>query len=165
MLSNSTQQATSCATTQPRDQAHRARLAPECQRRWPDMRRTLLLHIEMLPEAQGGRQSPIAGGYMPHLVVEGGHEYLGVRLTGAGEVAVSGSAVVQVDLLYDGVDYLPLQPGVRFSVREGPRVVGSGVVLATAPGSCQVAVQLDAGAGERPEARAAQRHDVRQTER
>ena len=33
-LSNSTQQATSRAITQPRDQAHRARLAPERERRW-----------------------------------------------------------------------------------------------------------------------------------
>jgi hypothetical protein len=36
MLSNSTQQARSRATTQPRDQAHRARLAPERERRWTD---------------------------------------------------------------------------------------------------------------------------------
>lgn len=93
--------------------------------------------LTFLPRAEGGRNRPPMppwsaagyGGYMPHLVVEGGNEYLGVRFEGGPQPVFGEPAVFELVLLYTGVDYSPLVPGVAVTVREGGRVVARGRVL------------------------------------
>jgi hypothetical protein len=68
-------------------------------------------------------------GYMPHLVVDGNSEYLGVRFVGGPTPACSEPAIFELELMYAGVDYSPLVPGAAVTVREGGRVVARGRVL------------------------------------
>ena len=70
--------------------------------------------------------------YMPHVRVGTDGEYLGVAFVDGPEWIQPGSEVEQtLALMYTdtGVDYGPLQPGVRFEVLEGARAVADGVVL------------------------------------
>lgn len=86
--------------------------------------------INLLETRAGGRERGIdaSGGYRPHVRVDGG-ELLGVEVVGGDRWIEPGeSAVVDLELLYD-VDYSLLQPGTTFSIVEGPRRVGTGVVL------------------------------------
>jgi len=54
---------------------------------------------------------------------------LGVEVVGEGRSIEPGeSGVVDLELLYD-IDYSPSQPGVAFSIVEGARRVGTGVIL------------------------------------
>lgn len=68
-------------------------------------------------------------GYMPHLVVEGGTAYLGVRFVGGPQPVFGEPGVFELVLPCSGVDYSPLAPGVAVSVHEGGRVVARGRVL------------------------------------
>ncbi|MFN3690848.1 MAG: hypothetical protein ACK4UU_08000, partial [Fimbriimonadales bacterium] len=67
--------------------------------------------------------------YRPHLRVH--EEYLGVRILSvtAEEIRPGIDYRVGLELLYSGVDYSELAPGVRFEILEGPRVVGTGQIL------------------------------------
>ena len=70
--------------------------------------------------------------YMPHFRVGPSGEYLGVGFLEGPEWIQPGEEVEEVvALMYTdtGVDYSPLQPGVRFQVLEGATVVGEGTVL------------------------------------
>ncbi|MCA8955625.1 MAG: hypothetical protein KDC87_06100 [Planctomycetes bacterium] len=97
----------------------------------------------------GGRERPVCDdpNYRPHLVVEGDPEstFLGVQFTGEGTELVPGfDHLVHLVLAYwPDVDYRALVPGARFTVREGGRVVGSGVVVEHSPGrATQFGVRL-----------------------
>ena len=70
---------------------------------------------------------------MPHLVVEGSSEYLGVRFVGGPQPVFDVPAVFELFLMYPEVDYSPLVPGAAFTVREGGRVVAKGRVLERRP--------------------------------
>jgi len=86
--------------------------------------------ITLLETVAGGRERGIdtSGGYRPHVRVDGG-EMLGVEVVGEGRSIEPGeSGVVDLELLYD-IDYSPSQPGVAFSIVEGARRVGTGVIL------------------------------------
>ena len=93
--------------------------------------------LTFLPPSEGGRSHPPVppwsvagyGGYMPHLVAEGGTEYLGVRFVGGPQPVFGEPAVFELVLMYPGVDYSPLVPGAAVTVREGGRVVARGRVL------------------------------------
>lgn len=97
----------------------------------------VIAELTFLPKEEGGRSSlPLLpwtakgyGGYMPHLVVENGTEYLGVRFVGGPQPVFGVPAVYDLVLMYPGVDYSPLVPGVIVTVREGGRVVARGQVL------------------------------------
>jgi len=66
---------------------------------------------------------------MPHLVAEG-EEYLGVRFIAGPTGLVGRGGRYTLELLYYGeVDYSALRIGTRFTVREGAKVVGEGVVV------------------------------------
>jgi translation elongation factor EF-Tu-like GTPase len=95
--------------------------------------KTVPAQITLHSTAMGGRTRAAAldGRYRPHLQVGSG-EPLGVEVTSAdqSEVLPGESASVKIRLLYDTVDYSALTPGAKFSVLEGPRVIGVGEVLA-----------------------------------
>ncbi len=96
--------------------------------------------LTFLPRSKGGRNNlpmppwSAAGGagYMPHLVVEGGAEYLGVRIVGGPQPVFDEPAVFELILMCPGVDYSPLVTGVAVTVREGSRVVARGRILGRA---------------------------------
>lgn len=103
--------------------------------------------VTFLSQLDGGRRTiAIADGrYRPHVVVEepaggakeaGSEEYLGVGFEGDGRYLVPGSPhpVTLVPLFPDRVDYGALVEGVSFTIREGGRVVGHGVVVSRSLG-------------------------------
>lgn len=69
-----------------------------------------------------------AMGYMAHLVVKDGSEYLGVKFVD-GEPVFGKPGIFRLFLMYEGVDYSPLIPGVEITVREGAKIVAHGRVL------------------------------------
>lgn len=88
--------------------------------------------IQFLTAAEGGRKNPpqdFKGPYRPHLRVQ--KEYLGVRIDSdtTEEIRPGIDYHVRLELLYSGVDYSELAPGVRFEILDGARVVGTGQVL------------------------------------
>jgi hypothetical protein len=93
--------------------------------------------LTFLPRSEGGRNNPpmppwSAAGhsrYLPHLVVEGRTDYLGVRFVCGPQPVFSEAAVFELELMYPGVDYSLLVPGVAVTVREGGRIVARGRVL------------------------------------
>ena len=91
--------------------------------------------VTLLSTAAGGRQTGIRGSadqhYLPHVVVDNG-EYLGVRITLTGSDLLPGETTeLSLEPLYpELIDYSALSIGARFELREGPRVVGHGVILA-----------------------------------
>ena len=111
---------------------------------------TVLTELVFLSPAEGGRQQPPVLGtsstYRPHVVVQdrqvrqarvrGGdvvdEEYLGVAfLEGPRELRFGEPAEVLLRLDYPNVDYSSLCVGASFTVREGAKIVGYGIVLET----------------------------------
>lgn len=91
--------------------------------------------VTLLSTKAGGRLTPIrsSGGrhYLPHVVVDDG-EYLGVRITLSGSDLRPGETteLILEPLYPEFVDYSALSVGKSFELREGPKVVGHGVILA-----------------------------------
>jgi len=100
--------------------------------------------LTLLPELSHGRRGLSNGGYRPHIVIgpetqrtaicDGNRlteNYLGVMFVGGPESMEPGnSAEVMLALMYfPEYPYHEVQPGVTFTVREGPLIVGHGVVL------------------------------------
>ena len=79
----------------------------------------VVAELTFLARSEGGRNQPPSppwtavgyGGYMPHLLVEGGTEYLGVRFVGGPQPVFGKPAVFELELIYPGVDYSPLVLG------------------------------------------------------
>jgi hypothetical protein len=90
--------------------------------------------VTLLSTEAGGRLTSIrnSGGqhYLPHVVVHDG-EYLGVRVSLSGSDLTPGeTAELILEPLYpELVDYSALSVGASFELREGPKVVGHGVIL------------------------------------
>jgi hypothetical protein len=97
----------------------------------------------LLPELSHGRRGLSAGKYRPHIVIgpesqrvairEGNRlteNYLGVMFVGGPDSMEPGDAAnVKLALMYfPEYPYEEVQPGVTFTVREGPLVVGYGVI-------------------------------------
>lgn len=91
------------------------------------VRALVVLH----PHNAGGRSSSIdlTGRYRPHLQVDGGPP-LGVQVSSSSAEELEPGGTTEVDLLplYD-VDYSALRAGAQFTIMEGAREVGTGVVL------------------------------------
>jgi hypothetical protein len=66
---------------------------------------------------------------MPHAVVEGQSEYLGVCFIGGPAIEAGGLGRFELELMYDQVDYSALQPGKAITIREGGKTVARGRVL------------------------------------
>jgi translation elongation factor EF-Tu-like GTPase len=92
---------------------------------------SVIVKLKMKTEADGGRHSPFNQGYCPHLVAESTSEWLGVRVIHCPEWVYPGTeAMVEFSLMYyPSLDYGALQAGTVVEVMEGPRAVGTGVVL------------------------------------
>ncbi len=94
---------------------------------------SILAEVTFLSASEGGRLSipePPWGAYMPHLVIEGGIEYLGVRFVEGPRVAAGEAARFRLVLMYHPrVDYSALTSGTPFTVREGAKTVARGRVL------------------------------------
>lgn len=97
--------------------------------------RILCLCARFYPPSRGGRTAlpDLSGGeYRPHLVSdeEVSPDYLGVQFVACADPVNFGVDLqVNVQLLYDGVDYSGLVPGSAFTIREGARTVGAGHVV------------------------------------
>jgi len=98
----------------------------------------VIAELTFLSRSEGGRRIPPDPnsppekgiGYLPHIVVDGTTDYLGVRFERGPEKIVCGEkAVFELALFYPAVDYSALVPGARITVREGHRVVARGCVL------------------------------------
>jgi hypothetical protein len=100
--------------------------------------------VTLLPELSRGRRLLTTGQYRPHIVIgpqsqraairEGNvytENYLGVMFVGGPEAIAPGeSSEVSLALLYFPEElYHEVTPGATFTIREGPRIVGFGVVL------------------------------------
>ncbi|WP_428305912.1 hypothetical protein [Lacipirellula sp.] len=104
----------------------------------------VIAEIVFLTEAEGGRRLAANVGYRPHIVVQdrsirsstvdergmGNEEYLGVMFTAWPDGYVNGaSSEFQMELWYHPrVDYAKAIPGATFTIREGGRIVGHGVI-------------------------------------
>lgn len=97
----------------------------------------------LLPDLSYGRRGLSSGHYRPHIVIgpesqrvairDGNRlteNYLGVMFVGGPETIEPGdTANVKLALMYfPEYPYDEVQPGVTFTVREGPSIVGFGVV-------------------------------------
>jgi hypothetical protein len=97
----------------------------------------------LLPELPHGRRGLSTSGYRPHIVIgpesqcvairEGNRlmeNYLGVTFVGGPDSMEPGDAAnVKLALMYfPEYPYEEVQPGVTFTVREGPLIVGYGVI-------------------------------------
>lgn len=110
---------------------------------------TAVVETVFLRTEEGGRHHPPnvnrPGAYRPHFVVQGrdvraakfgksndlSDEYLGVTfIAGPPEVVFGESMRCTVALVYfPNVSYSEMSAGATFTIREGARVVGHGVVL------------------------------------
>ena len=91
--------------------------------------------VTLLSTAAGGRHTRIRSSagrhYMPHAVIDDG-EYLGVRVTLTGSDLLPGETTeLTLEPHPELVDYSTLSVGTSFELREVPKVVGHGVILAT----------------------------------
>lgn len=99
--------------------------------------------VTLLPELARGRRGLGSGGYRPHIVmgpqtqrvaIRDGNRftenYLGVMFVGGPDTLEPGeTADVKLALMYfPEYPYDEVQPGATFTVREGPLIVGYGVV-------------------------------------
>jgi len=76
------------------------------------------------------RTPPFGAGYRPHFVVKGTEEYLGIQFTELEQTPVGEHMLAEIRFLFHGfVDYSKLVTGVEFEIREGPNIVGEGMVL------------------------------------
>jgi translation elongation factor EF-Tu-like GTPase len=98
--------------------------------------------IMFLSQGEIGRTNPLVlnhptARYRPHVTLDHAHrpehvarpERLGVEFPRQGENLETGvPTILRFELLYSGVDYSALKPGVRFRILEGPKLVGTGTV-------------------------------------
>jgi len=97
----------------------------------------------LLPELAHGRRGLGSGGYRPHIVIgpqtqrvairDGNRlteNYLGVMfVAGPDAIEPGDTADVKLALMYfPEYPYEEVKPGVTFTVREGPHIVGYGVI-------------------------------------
>lgn len=103
--------------------------------------------VTLLPELSHGRRLLTTGQYRPHIVIgpqsqraaicEGNictEKYLGVVFVGGPEAIEPGeSSEVSLALMYFPEEpYDEVTPGATFTIREGPLIVGFGVILSRA---------------------------------
>jgi hypothetical protein len=111
-------------------------------------RPTVLAEVVFLSPEEGGRQQPpllgTSSSYRPHLVVQDrqvrqarirdgnvvDEEYLGVTfIEGPSELRFGEPAKIRLRFDYPHVNYSRLCAGATFTVREGAKIVGHGIVL------------------------------------
>jgi hypothetical protein len=111
---------------------------------------TVTAELRLLATAEGGRAGPLSlahptAYYRPHLVIDDPgqrvavtngnmltEEYVAVQLERAETVLRPGGSSQQVRmtlLFFPGPQYVSVQPGAQFTLREGAKVVGYGTIL------------------------------------
>ena len=119
-----------------------------------DTQPTIVVDITMLDATEGGRQRGIsiddATNYMPHLAIDDRsnrvartdesnvslEHCMGVLFRPAisiSDVATGSGRYPLTPMYYPRVDYSTLVAGATFTVREGGRIVGHGVVISADP--------------------------------
>ena len=101
-------------------------------KRWAkEMKPVLRVRIKMKPESDGGRHGPFNEGYYPHFVAAGKSEWLGVRAVRCPDFIYPGEEKeVDFELMYfPEVDYRDLSATSSFSIYEGYKNIGEGIVL------------------------------------
>ena len=87
----------------------------------------------MRPETDGGRHGPFWAGYRPHLIADGSDTMLGIIVIAPDENAMiypGSEAEIEMELVYHPqMDYSLLQKGKHFTIQEGAKTVGEGIVL------------------------------------
>lgn len=68
-------------------------------------------------------------GYRPHFALPHSDYLMGVVFTGFAEALLDTPVLAEAQALYGGVDYSSLTEGQAVEIREGPHVVGHGVIL------------------------------------
>src|SRR5436309_3105903 len=95
----------------------------------------LTVRIQLLMAAEGGRTTPVAGGYRPLCVLpapDGSASYLGLcQLELADSIPPGGAATARLRFHDDVADIVRehLRPGAIFKFAEGPRIIGNAAVL------------------------------------
>lgn len=96
----------------------------------------VLVELTFLSQEEGGKKHPPMPPwgrdgiwYMPHLVVDGQSEYLGVRMIAGPELSAGQSGAFVLSLMYPQVDYSLVIPGAKVTMREGGKTIGKGVVV------------------------------------
>ena len=115
--------------------------------------------VTLLPELSRGRQGLSVGQYRPHIVlgsqsqrmpIRDGNRmvenYLGVMFVGGPDKMDPGdTAEVKLALMYAPEEpYTDVQPGATFTLREGPKIVGYGVILSRGQESLPLPLRPDA---------------------
>lgn len=96
-------------------------------------RRTMTVHVHLLPTSEGGRAGPLLSGYRSLLRFEGSDVDIGFELeldrsNELGGVAPGSSGSGRIS--FRAVEKLPsLIAGQRFEIREGARVVARGIII------------------------------------
>ncbi|WP_030544730.1 elongation factor Tu [Streptomyces albus] len=91
-------------------------------------RRRFTATVRVLSAAEGGRSTPVTGGYRPQFHIRTA-DVVGELGLGGAAVALPGETVTVTVELGRAV---PLEPGLGFAIREGGRTVGAGTVTAVA---------------------------------
>ena len=119
--------------------------------------------VTLLPELSHGRRLLATGQYRPHIVmgpqsqrvaIRDGNRmtenYLGVMFVGGPDKMEPGdTAEVKLALMYFPEEsYAQVQPGATFTIREGPSIVGYGVILNCKPESFPLPLRPPATAPE-----------------
>lgn len=117
--------------------------------RFHSMTRTVTLKARFFSSDEGGRSTLFPdmlskGIYRPHLVVGDPdnkiaekdsdnkliEDYLGVEFISQSSSLVADKDIIaKVRLIYSGVDYSALTKNATFTIREGGKIVGNGIVL------------------------------------
>ncbi|MCA9679692.1 MAG: elongation factor Tu, partial [Myxococcales bacterium] len=81
--------------------------------------------VYLLTAAEGGRRKPLRSGYRPQFF------FGATDVTGTLELAGDGEPGGRIDVGFALDRPVGFEPGVRFTLREGGRTVGAGVVTET----------------------------------
>jgi elongation factor Tu len=89
-------------------------------------------HVYLLTRDEGGRHSPVCSGYMPQFFLRTTNVSGAITFPEEGQPVMPGEHVeVGVQLQWDSA--LALEEGLYFSLREGGRIVGCGVITRVLP--------------------------------
>lgn len=94
----------------------------------------IIADLIFLPLEAGGRSRlprlpwliPGQSGYMPHVVVNGEDDYLGVRYIDGPQPLFGESGDFLLELCHERIDFSSLVPGAELTVREGEKIVAIG---------------------------------------
>ena len=92
----------------------------------------LTVTVRFLSHDEGGRKHPPSlPGFMPHFVVPPSNEMLGIAfIDGPVDIFPNDDSTATVRCLYEPmVSYDALKVGTQFQIVEGPKLIGSGIVL------------------------------------